>query len=247
MILLITAPTDPASVETLKPHLAQLPHAALIWAVSGKISDVATSERMQILSGRGSIEERLKINGGNSERTLTFQISPHSFFQTNTSGAEFLYSKIREWLIPYAGSDLYDLYCGAGGISLAVCELFRRILAVEANPAALSDAQENARGNHISNVSFFCGRVEEFLRNPRGEHSRSLAVLDPPRAGLHPKALKELLETPFSQLFYISCNPQSLVRDLKELRKCYKMLKIESVDLFPHTEHIEVLVHLCPK
>ncbi len=208
-----------------------------LWlGVTDDKSDVAQAKEMRLLWGPGSITERL-IN-------RTYQISPFSFFQTNTHGTERLYALLRDWGSSIGGT-LLDLYCGSGGITLALADAFERVIGIDSNQSAIEDALKNAKLNELQNVEFVCEDALEFLKKLPGSKVSiqiSAMVVDPPRVGLHPKALSALLEINPPRLAYVSCNPESLARDLQGLVPFYRIASAQPVDLFPHTAHVETVV-----
>jgi len=142
------------------------------------------------------------------------------------------------------GGALIDLYCGSGGITLALAASFDRVIGIDTNKAAIEDAKKNAEANGIENAEFVCEDALEFLKKLPGSKlsvQLSAMVVDPPRAGLHPKALQALLEMNPAKLAYVSCNPESLARDLQSLVPVYRIRSAQPVDLFPHTAHVETL------
>jgi len=201
-------------------------------------SDVARAEDMRLLWGSGTITETLNRR--------TYQISPYSFFQTNTRGTEKLYALLQEWGSECRGA-LVDLYCGSGGITLALADSFDRVVGIDTNRGAIEDAKINAERNSIGNAEFVCEDALEFLKKLPGSKlsiQLSAMIVDPPRAGLHPKALQALLEMNPPRLAYVSCNPESLARDLQSLVPFYKIRSAQPVDLFPHTAHVETVVFM---
>jgi 23S rRNA (uracil1939-C5)-methyltransferase len=194
---------------------------------------------MRLLWGSGAITERLN--------SLIYRISPYSFFQTNTRGTEKLYTLLREWACRMREGALLDLYCGSGGITLALAEFFDRVVGIDTNSDAIEDAKTNAQSNQVSNTEFVCEDAVEFLKKLPGSKlsvQLSAMMVDPPRAGLHPKALQALLEINPPQLAYVSCNPESLARDLQNLVPFYRIRSAQPVDLFPHTAHVETVVFM---
>jgi 23S rRNA (uracil1939-C5)-methyltransferase len=202
-------------------------------------SDVARAEKMQLGWGPGWIQETL--NG------VTYRISPYSFFQTNTRGTEALYRLLGEWAREDGGGALMDLYCGSGGIALSLASAYDRVVGVDINVSAIEDARYNADLNQIKNTEFVASDTENFLKIlPAAKLAIQLsaAVIDPPRPGLQPKALQAVLEINPRRLAYVSCNPEALARDLKNLIPFYRIKSVQPVDLFPHTPHVETLVAL---
>ncbi|MFH1620377.1 MAG: 23S rRNA (uracil(1939)-C(5))-methyltransferase RlmD [bacterium] len=235
------------------------PATTVCRGINAGISDVAVSHHLHILHGLGFITEKLNITSRlrPDPLVLSFKISPFSFFQTNTLGAEKLYSMVRSIVEKARPGVLYDLYGGAGGFSLACADIVPKCVCVEENAGSVEDGKNNAFANNITNVEFVCAKTEGFLStfNPKSnipattasagrQYLKSVVILDPPRSGLHPKALKKLAEAGIPSIIYVSCNPVSLARDLKELVRNYSIDSAEGLDLFPHTEHVETIAHL---
>lgn len=206
--------------------------------VTTRKNTVAVGEREFPVHGEGVIREWLG--------DLEFQISANSFFQTNTKQAEALYDGIMNMAGLQEDDTAYDLYCGTGTITLSLAERCRWAVGLEIVESALADAEENARCNGIQNASFYrvdlrnfdtlLGTLEEF-GFPR------VIVTDPPRAGMHPKALKTMVRLQPETIVYVSCNPANLARDAKEIcASDYRLEDVQPVDMFPHTSHIETLV-----
>lgn len=226
-----------ALANELKTRFPQI--TTLLWGRNSGKSDVAYAQDTEILLGDGFIED---IIG-----EVKFKISPSSFFQTNTLAAEKLYNVIKELAVA-SGSDsnlVLDLYCGAGGISLFIADKSKNIIGIESNPNALADAEINAQKNSINNVKFLRGETEKLLPQVLEENrSSSIIIVDPPRAGLHPKALKMLMEHKSQHIIYVSCNPKALEANLEILTKIYDVCLVQPLDLFPHTPHVETVVWL---
>jgi 23S rRNA (uracil1939-C5)-methyltransferase len=144
------------------------------------------------------------------------------------------------------GSTLIDLYCGSGAIGLSLAGEFESVIGVELNPRAIHDALINAEASHAPNVRFIEGKAEDVAATlPVASRSdNTMVVVDPPRPGLHPVMVKTLLDWSVPWLFYVSCNPESLARDLRALRERYDILDVQPMDFFPHTDHIETAVRL---
>ncbi|TNE87849.1 MAG: 23S rRNA (uracil(1939)-C(5))-methyltransferase RlmD [Deltaproteobacteria bacterium] len=205
--------------------------AGVSWFVNTGVADVARGELQQCW-GRGHITEALLGK--------RFRLSPQAFFQTSTAGAEILYRTIGDALGEARGT-LLDLYCGTGSIGITLAEGFERVVGVELVPEAVEDARANAAANGVI-AEFEVGKVEDaldILARTRG--TRSL-VVDPPRAGLHPKVAKALATAEADVLVYVACNPQSLGRDRAALEEGgWRLTDLWCVDLFPHTGHMEVV------
>jgi 23S rRNA (uracil1939-C5)-methyltransferase len=201
-------------------------------------SDVARAPEMQVLWGPGTIQERLG--------PVTYRLSPFSFFQTNTLATERLYGLLADWARTQTGA-LIDLYCGSGGITLSLAKVFDRVVGIDTNREAITDATFNAAQNGIQNAEFVCEDALEFLKKlPASKLSIQISsmIVDPPRPGLMPKALQSLLDLNPARLAYVSCNPESLARDLTVLAPLYRIQSAQPVDLFPHTAHVETVVFL---
>ncbi len=177
---------------------------------------------------------------------FTFEINPKSFFQVNSSWAENLYNKIID-LIWNNNSILLDLYAGTGTIWIILANKFKKVFSVEIVKEASLDWQKNAIINWIKNIEFINSSVENFLKEYLKKwNSANILVIDPPRDGINPKSLPDILKFNAKEIIYISCNPASLNRDLEFILKNsnYKITDIVPVDMFPHTHHIEVIVKL---
>lgn len=174
----------------------------------------------------------------------TFQISPESFFQTNSMGIKTLYDKIKEFANVGIGESVLDLYCGTGTIGLYLSTLAKRMVGVESVQSAVNDANANAKINKIHNAEFICADAVKWLSSytpPNLPSERGGAIiLDPPREGLNKEIIERLLTFDFRLLAYVSCNPSTFARDIKEFEKNgLKLKKVQPVDMFPQTQHIE--------
>jgi 23S rRNA (uracil1939-C5)-methyltransferase len=178
---------------------------------------------------------------------LHFTIHPKSFYQTNSAQAERLYGVVREWLAPEKVDHLLDLYCGIGSIGLFLADRCKHVTGIEYVEEAIDCARENAGANGFSNCTFHAGDVKELLKNVDALGSApkpDVVVLDPPRAGVHPDVLSELIRLAPRQIIYVSCKPSTQARDLERLCKHYAIQRIQPVDMFPQTLHIENVVDL---
>jgi 23S rRNA (uracil1939-C5)-methyltransferase len=200
-------------------------------------TNVILGRQWRKCAGQDALEERL---GG-----LRFRLSPGSFFQVNTPQAEVLYDAIKERA--GRGQVLLDLYCGVGGIALWLAGNFQQVLGVDEVKNAIFDAQKNAEINLIKTVRFLAAPAEQFIGRYRlqGRREDLTVILDPPRAGCDPRVLSAISRLKPGNLLYVSCDPGTLARDLAILAGSgYIPRKIQPVDLFPHTAHIETVVHL---
>jgi 23S rRNA (uracil1939-C5)-methyltransferase len=189
------------------------------------------------------IEELSPEEGG---RPYRFKIGPKSFFQTNTRQAEQLYRVTRDFAELSGAETVYDLYCGTGSIGIFVSENAKKIIGVEMIEAAIEDAKENAALNQLDKTVFFAGDVIDICRDDFFSiHGKpDVIITDPPRAGMHEKLVKKILEMEAPTVVYVSCNPATQARDLRLLDEKYRVTKVQPVDMFPHTHHIENVVQL---
>ena len=209
----------------------------ILHTVNDAVADVIKDDGTQILYGRDYFNETLL--------GLEFKVTPFSFFQTNSRGAEVLYDTARTFLTD-AGMKkgiVYDLYCGTGTISQLMAPVSEKVIGVEIVEEAVAAARENARQNGISNCDFIAGDVLKVLDEI--EEKPDLIILDPPRDGVHPKALPKILSYGVEQILYISCKPTSLARDIPAfLEAGYRPVRGVSVDQFPWTANVETVILL---
>ena len=209
----------------------------------GSQGDGQNQPKIHTLVGKPTISERLF--------DLTFEISPFSFFQTNTLGAEKLYQAIAEGADLSQRDTVLDAYCGMGTIGQYLSRFCDKVVGIESHPLAIEDALASAGKNRIGNISFYKGRVEQVLANQLsagGKYKFSVVVVDPPRAGLHPKARKAVMDHAPEKIIYVSCNTTTFARDIGEfLNGGYELRSVQPVDLFPHTAHIETVAVLQKK
>jgi 23S rRNA (uracil1939-C5)-methyltransferase len=238
LIHIITSgnPHSDRNVDGLSDHLrSTFPRVTtLVHSINDKKSQVAVGDSSRILFGPGFIEERLG--------ELSFRISAHSFFQTNTLGAQKLYETVNR-LAAFEGSEkVWDLYCGTGSIGLYIASRVRNVVGIELVEDAVLDARENCRVNNIGNCSFLAGDLKDVIGKASEMGRPDIVIVDPPRAGMHPKVVQTLLETLPARIVAVSCNPASLARDAALLLGAYDIKEVQPIDLFPHTPHLECVV-----
>lgn len=223
-----------------------LPNANIMAAVNNGLADTAAPESLRVLKGKDHIFEKIMLTdeSGKTVREVVFKLSPQSFFQTNTKTAQKMYSRVRGIVKKIAPKRIYDLYGGAGSFSLSCADLCEKSVCVESVAPAIYNGIENAKLNTVSNVQFFCAKVEDFVKEQPIERKDALIILDPPRGGMHPRAAKAVAESGVENVLYISCNPVTLANDLKILTQHYEILYVEAFDFFPHSDHIETFVQL---
>ena len=213
----------------------------LINTINSGVAQTAFGEEMHIVFGPGVIHDRIGKH--------TFEIASNAFFQTNTRQAETLYRVAAEYAGLKKDDLVYDLYCGAGTISLFVAPDVKHVVGVELVEEAVQNARRNAEANSISNVTFETGDMMK-LFNPdfiRKHGKPDVLIVDPPRAGLHPKVVRQIGELAPERFVYVSCNPQSQAKDLSYLTDVFDVVQVQPVDLFPHTHHIESVAQLALK
>lgn len=195
-------------------------------------------ESQQVLAGSGTIEERLG--------DMRFDISPASFFQTNSAMAERLYQVTGEAAGLTGDDRLLDLYCGTGAIGISLAGRVRELVGLEQSDGAVADAEHNAAVNAVGNASFVVAKAEDRLGDVLARRGPfDVAVVDPPRPGLHPKALAALVASGVGRVAYVSCNPATLARDLEGLvAGGFHCVWVRPIDMFPHTPHVEAVASL---
>jgi 23S rRNA (uracil1939-C5)-methyltransferase len=215
-----------------RPNLASL----LVIENTG-LNDKPENPPVHTLVGKPTITERLF--------DLEFDISPFSFFQTNTLGTEKLYQVISQMADLTNRDTVLDAYCGMGTIGQYLSRFCQKVVGIESHPTAIEDALRSAGRNRIGNISFYKGRTEQVLNQQlkhNGKYAFDVIVVDPPRAGLHPEALDAVIAHKPRQIVYVSCNTATFARDLGTMLKGgYELRAVQPVDMFPHTAHIETV------
>ena len=245
MVNLVTRIDDP---ELMESYAAALQEAfpkvtTIVNTINSKRAQIAFGDLERIYKGEGIIRERL----GNR----TFIISAGSFFQTNTAQAERLFETARN-LAEFKSSDVvFDLYSGTGSIALFISSDVKQVIGVESVEGAQKDAERNAAANGITNCDFILGDLKDRLTRDddwiRKYPKPDVVILDPPRSGIHTKVIERIVEINPSRIVYVSCNPATQARDVKLFcSDSYRIAKLQPVDMFPHTYHIEnvALLHL---
>lgn len=207
----------------------------IIHTINNSLSDVVQADRIEVLYGREYIFEELL--------GLKFKINPFSFFQTNSRGAEKLYSIVRDFIEETEEKVVFDLYCGTGTIGQIVAPKAKKVLGIELIEEAVRDANTNSKLNGLNNCQFIAGDIAKVIQDVKDKPD--IIILDPPRAGVHPKAMEYVLKFDADSIIYVSCNPKTLVDDLQSLiRSGYAVEKVILKDMFPHTPHVETVVRL---
>jgi 23S rRNA (uracil1939-C5)-methyltransferase len=240
MVNLCIAYEDKTEIQRLFDHLLhQVPSiTTLLYTVNPKKNDSIYDLQPQVYHGKGYAIEQLD--------NFRFKVGPKSFFQTNTRQGEKLYQVARAFAELSGKETVYDLYCGTGSIGIFVSGQAKKVIGVEMIAEAIEDAKENALLNNIQHISFFAGDVIDVCNDAFFEqHGRpDVIITDPPRAGMHEKLTRKILDIAAPLVVYVSCNPATQARDLQILDEKYTVTKIQPVDMFPHTHHIENVVQL---
>lgn len=237
LVNLVTTTQEQHDLSAWVKRLLALPLegkiAGILHILNDSVSDVVQSDGMELLYGKDYFYEHLL--------GLTFKITPFSFFQPNSKAAEVLYGLVREYLGDARGLTVYDLYSGTGTIAQMAAAVAKEVIGVEIVEEAVKAARENAALNGISNCRFLAGDVLKVL--DKIAERPDCIILDPPRDGIHPKALPKILGYSVEKIVYISCKPTSLVRDLEVMQeKGYRVEKCVCVDQFAQTPHVETVV-----
>lgn len=237
LINLVTSSEVPFSVEEFKDMLLGLELdgsvCGILHSVNDGLADVVKSDEMRLLYGRDFFMEKLF--------DLEFKVSVYSFFQTNSAGAEKLYSIVKEFAGDVADKTVFDLYCGTGTIGQIMAEAgSKKVIGIELIEEAVVAANENAKRNHLENCTFLAGdvlkMVDELKERP------DLIIVDPPRDGIHPKAIGKIIAFGAPEIVYVSCKPTSLARDLEIFQQeGYQVERVELMDMFPRTVHVETV------
>lgn len=207
----------------------------ILHTLNDNLADVVQSDETKTLYGQDYFYEYLY--------NMRFKISPFSFFQTNTLGAEVLYDQVREYVGETKDKLVYDLYTGTGTIAQMLAPVASKVVGVEIVEEAVEAAKKNAVDNHLDNCEFIAGDVLKVVDNLT--QKPDILVLDPPRDGIHPKALRKIINFNVDEMVYVSCKPTSLMRDLLVFREAgYEVKRCCLVDMFPGTVHVETVVLL---
>lgn len=222
-------------VELLKSQSYKGKLTSVLHTENNSFSDAVIPEKVNLLYGQDYITEELL--------GLKFKISPFSFFQTNTKGAESLYSIVRDFMGDADDKVVFDLYCGTGTIGQITAGKAKKVVGIELIEEAVEAAKENAKLNNLDNCEFIAGDVGEIIKTVKDKPD--IIILDPPRSGVHPKALDYLIKFNAKEIIYVSCNPKTLVENLVVLEKAgYKTVQTTVKDMFPNTPHAEVVVKI---
>jgi 23S rRNA (uracil1939-C5)-methyltransferase len=240
MLIVVFYQDEATSREALLKHLLEhFPEiTSLIYVINNKGNDTIFDRDTSVYHGPGYIFEEME--------GLRFKIGPKSFYQTNSAQACRLYSVVREFAGLKPDELVYDLYTGTGTIANFLARQCRKVIGIEYIPEAIEDARANAELNGIHNTAFFAADVKDLLNEAfMAEHGRpDVLITDPPRAGMHEDVVKTILTATPERIVYVSCNPATQARDLNLLDQQYRVAALQTVDMFPHTQHVENVVLL---
>jgi 23S rRNA (uracil-5-)-methyltransferase RumA len=213
---------------------------SIYWTLNARKSDAVMSDKTILMYGKSYIVEKISVGG----KDYFFNISPFSFFQTNSKGTEVLYNEVLRLLNPSKEDILLDLYCGTGTIGISMARNVKKVIGIEQVKQAISNAKENSVANNVPNAHFYAMTVEQWVSE--NHMAFDVIVVDPPRRGLTKDVVNFLLNSNAKKIIYVSCNPSTLARDLQSIveKGIHKVKQIVPVDMFPHTYHTEVIVLL---
>ena len=240
LVNLVTSSDVPFSVEEYKEMLLKLPLTGsicgILHTINDGLADTVQSDEMHLLYGRDYFVEKLF--------DLEFKVSVYSFFQTNSEGAEKLYSIVKEFAGDVANKMVFDLYCGTGTIGQIMAQAgSKKVVGIELIEEAVVAANENAKRNALENCTFIAGDVLKMVDEL--EDKPDLIIVDPPRDGIHPKAIGKIIDFGAPEIVYVSCKPTSLARDLEIFQQQgYRVDRVKLMDMFPRTVHVETVVLL---
>jgi len=230
---------EDARIGLLEHIYSQFPNiTSLMYIINSKSNDSITDQEVVLFKGRDHIFEQME--------DLKFKIGPKSFYQTNSEQAYRLYSIAREFAGLTGNEIVYDLYTGTGTIANFVARAAKKVIGIEYVPEAIEDAKVNSEINNINNTSFFAGDLKDVLNASfiAKNGNPDVIITDPPRAGMHPDVVETIMHANPRKIVYVSCNPATQARDYQLLDKMYKVAKVQPVDMFPHTYHVENIVLL---
>lgn len=243
MVVLVTGtPIFPSSRQFVNALLERHPEiTTVVQNINNKFTSLVLGERSITLYGDGYIEDSIL--------DCSFRISPRSFYQVNPVMTTQLYSKAIEYMELTGNETVIDAYCGTGTIGILASRKAGRVIGVELNADAVRDAKFNAERNDIKNIEFFTADASDFLVDMAAQgHSADVVIMDPPRAGSDRRFMSAAVTLAPEKIVYISCNPETLARDLNYLvRNGYRVRRLQPVDMFPHTDHVETVCLLSRK
>jgi 23S rRNA (uracil1939-C5)-methyltransferase len=243
MAAIIFYENQPDAINEILSHVRDT-HSeitSLMYAINSKANDSIYDLDFILFSGKDHIIEKMD--------NLVFRIGAKSFFQTNPSQGLVLYRLVKDFASLKGDETVYDLYTGTGTIAIFLSASARKVIGIESIDEAVADARVNSSVNNITNTQFICGDIRNVLNEDlfKKEGYPDVIITDPPRAGMHPDVINSILAASPAKIIYISCNPATQARDINLLSSHYEILKIQPIDMFPQTCHIENVVLLLKK
>ena len=238
-IMLIVVWADEPDMRVMEYIRDSFPEIiSLLYVVNRKFNDTISDQEVHVFHGQDHIMEQME--------NLQFKVGPKSFYQTNTLQAYELYKVAREFAGLTGNELVFDLYTGTGTIANFVAHQARQVIGIEYVPEAIEDAKVNAKINNLDNTLFFAGDMKDILNEDFiAQYGRpDVIITDPPRAGMHEDVINTILFAEPRRIVYVSCNPATQARDLNMLDSKYRVVKVQPVDMFPHTHHVENVVLL---
>ncbi|MEK7451972.1 MAG: 23S rRNA (uracil(1939)-C(5))-methyltransferase RlmD [Patescibacteria group bacterium] len=249
MIVIVTSKPSDAVEETLihnaltnlvtrvgtRPTTTNQTRTTIVWSINDTQSDTSFGTELQTISGSGFIEEKIG--------DFTYRISPNAFFQTNSYASPILLETVKKFCGNVSDKRVLDLYCGTGFFSIALASQAKETIGVELVEQAIVDARINAERNNLHPL-FIAAPTENY---DWSIHNADLVILDPPRSGMHDRALADILHNKPKTIVYVSCNPKNFAREMVQLQKMYAVSAMIAIDLFPHTPHVELVTKLICK
>ncbi len=239
VVIVFATPLDDNAKGLLEYVHTSFPQViSLMYCINQKMNDTIGDQDVLLYAGQDHIIEKME--------DLQFKVGPKSFYQTNTDQAYELYSVARRFAQLTGEEVVYDLYTGTGTIANFVAKQAQKVVGIEYVPEAIEDAKANAKLNNLNNTEFFAGDMKDILNvDFIAQHGKpEVIITDPPRAGMHEDVINVILKAAPKRIVYVSCNPATQARDLSLLDCDYKVLAVQPVDMFPHTQHVENVVLL---
>ncbi|KPA09079.1 23S rRNA (uracil-5-)-methyltransferase RumA [Candidatus Magnetomorum sp. HK-1] len=236
MVNIVTSQDNPDLLQEMADKICQK-HSniiSFIHQISARKAAIAIGESEKCLKGQDWIEDFIGPFG--------FNISANAFFQTNTKAVEHLYQTVKTYAQVKSSDHVWDLFCGTGTIAIWIADQCASVTGIEYVPEAVTNANHNCEKNNITNCKFICGDIKDCLSQLT--QKPDIVIMDPPRAGTHPKVIEKIRSIGPKRIVYVSCNPSTLARDLSLLTSDYTVAEVQPVDMFPHTFHIEAVARL---
>ena len=248
MVIMIFRHNEKENIKKLMGFIAEkFPEiTSLMYIINEKKNDDLSDQQPILFNGKDYIVEKMSINSGVESKTLEFKIGPLSFFQTNSLQANKLYETVLNFAEFKGDETVYDLYTGTGTIANYISFSVKKVIGIEYVESSVQDAKVNTILNKITNIEFFAGIMEKILNEDFFEKrgKPQVIITDPPRSGMHEKVIKQILQVQPDRIVYVSCNPATQARDIALMDKDYYVDKVQPVDMFPQTHHVENVVLL---